>query len=161
MTRLTAHEMMTPNVLTARDDMSVAELVSFLSENAITGTAVRDDEGRLVGVVSLTDIAASTGTRADIVADADQPDLQLRGWEDIYNREEIVGLHVEHVDLTVSEIMSPTVQSVSEDANISEVAQEMLVGRVHRLFVTRGDELVCVISTSDFLSLFIDKSDPS
>ena len=158
MTTLTAREFMTRDVLTVHEEMSVAELAVFLAENEITGAAVRNDQGRLVGVVSLADIAACSGERSDIVRGEFQPDFYVRGWEDIYNREEIAGLHVEHSERLVRDVMNSAVYTVPEDTEIAEVAQKMLRVRLHRMFVTRGDKLTGIISTSDFLKLFVGEN---
>ncbi len=155
MTTMTARELMTRDVLTVREDMPVTELASFLTDNGITGAAVTKDQGRLVGVVSLADVAAHAGERTDIVRGEFHPDSDVRGWEEIYNREEVAGLHVEHSDLLVRDVMNPAVFTLPEDTEIAEVAEKMLRGRLHRIFVSRGDELTGIISTSDFLRLFV------
>ena len=49
---------MNPNVLVVQEDMTVEELARFLVESEISGAPVVDPEGRLVGVVSVTDLAA-------------------------------------------------------------------------------------------------------
>ncbi len=160
-TTMTARELMTRDVLTVREDMPVAELASFLAGNGITGAAVTKDQGRLVGVVSLADVAAHAGERTDIVGGEFHPDSDIRGWEDIYNREEVTGLHVEHSDLLVRDVMNPAVFTVPEDTEIADIAEKMLRGRLHRIFVSRGDQLAGVISTSDFLRLFVDQNPAS
>src|ERR1700680_2466777 len=60
-------EIMTRSVLTARPDQSVLEVVQLLAKNRITGLPVVDD-GRLIGVVSESDIIGKAGdTVADIM----------------------------------------------------------------------------------------------
>ena len=103
----------------------------------------------------MNDVAAHSGERSDIVRDESQPDFYVRGWEEIYNREEVAGLHIEHSELLVRDILNPAVYSVPEDTEVSEVAEEMIRGRLHRMFVSRGDELAGIISTSDFMRLFV------
>lgn len=53
---ITAADLMNPEVLTVRDDATVAALARFLVDNEITGAPVEDAEGRLVGVVSAVDL---------------------------------------------------------------------------------------------------------
>ena len=55
---ITAGDLMNPEILTVDIDMTVRELASFLVENEISGAPVRNREERIVGVVSLFDIAA-------------------------------------------------------------------------------------------------------
>src|SRR4051812_34112155 len=65
----TANDIMNPNVMTVRDDMTLHELATFLTENEISGSPVLDRKGKLIGVVSVTDIALSEAERASIEAD--------------------------------------------------------------------------------------------
>jgi len=55
----TARDVMNAEVVTVRADMAVREAARILAEKEITGAPAVDDEGRLVGVVSVTDIAES------------------------------------------------------------------------------------------------------
>jgi len=59
--------------------------------------------------------------------------------------------------LTVRDIMTPALVSVTEDATVSEVASKMLDGHVHRLLVTREGQPLGIITTSDLLGLLVDE----
>ena len=61
-----AKEVMNPDVITVRDDMTVQEVAAFLTENQISGAPVEDGEGRLVGVVSYADIARAAKSQPAI-----------------------------------------------------------------------------------------------
>ncbi len=157
MKTMKARDLMTRYVLTVTESMQVAELASFFTENEITGAAVKNAQGKLVGVVSLSDLAMHASKRDDIVRSEFNPDFYVRGWEEIYNREEVAGLHVEQMDVLIRDVMNPAVYSVTEDTQIAEIAQRMLELRIHRMFVMRGDELTGIVSTTDFLRLFVDE----
>ncbi|HLH30746.1 MAG TPA: CBS domain-containing protein [Terriglobia bacterium] len=58
MTRVS--EVMTKNVLTVYDDASLTETSLLMEKNLVHRLVVLDHEGRLVGIVSLSDIAAKT-----------------------------------------------------------------------------------------------------
>ncbi|MDQ6746683.1 MAG: CBS domain-containing protein, partial [Candidatus Dormibacteraeota bacterium] len=61
-------EIMTRNVLTARADTMVVDVVRLMAKNRITGLPVVDADGRLIGVVSESDIIGKAGdTVADIM----------------------------------------------------------------------------------------------
>ena len=51
MTAIVARDVMTAQVLYADADMSLPELANFLADHEITGAAVKDVDGLLVGVV--------------------------------------------------------------------------------------------------------------
>lgn len=61
-------EIMTRNVITARAETSVTDVVQLMSKHRITGLPVVDDTNRLIGVVSESDIIGKAGdTVAEIM----------------------------------------------------------------------------------------------
>ena len=61
-------EIMTRNVLTAKPETAVVDIVRLMAKNKITGLPVVDDANRLIGVVSESDIIGKAGdTVADIM----------------------------------------------------------------------------------------------
>ena len=154
---ITAADLMNPEVLTVPENMTVRELARFLTDNQITGAPVEDENGKLVGVVSVVDIAAVTSDASDLSDDRSSPDFFVRGWEDAIAAEEIRDFRVDDEDLLVGEIMTPTVYSVGEDAPVSEVASLMLRGHLHRVLVTRDERPIGIVSTSDLLGLLVEE----
>jgi CBS domain-containing protein len=157
MRKITAHDLMNPDVLTVRDSMSVRELARFLLDKQISGAPVVDEKGNLAGVVSLTDIVAVASNDVDVANDRRNPDFYLRDLEETYSEEEVQNFRIEEEDLPVREIMTPTVYTVDEEATVSEVASMMLDGHLHRILVTRNGNAVGIISTSDLLGLLVEE----
>jgi CBS domain-containing protein len=120
---ITAGDLMNPEILTVREEMTVEEVAAFLTENEITGAPVENSEGDLVGVISVVDIAAGTFSASH----------------------------------TVAELMTPDIQSVPEEAMVSEVASLMLEDHLHRVLVVRDEKPVGIVSTSDLLGLLVDE----
>jgi predicted transcriptional regulator len=61
-------EIMTRNVLTAKADQAVVDIVQLMAKNRITGLPVVDDANHLIGVVSESDIIGKAGdTVGDIM----------------------------------------------------------------------------------------------
>lgn len=150
---ITAADLMNPDVLTVPDDMSVRELARFLVDNDITGAPVEDDAGKLIGVVSVFDIARLLGE--------DEDDFELEDGEEVAanGASDDEGLDpTDDDDLLVEDIMTPAVWSVPEEATVPEVASLMLKEHLHRLVVVREDEPVGIISTSDLLGLLMDEA---
>jgi CBS domain-containing protein len=150
---ITASDLMNPEVITVQEDMTVRELAAFLIENEISGAPVADAEGRLVGVVSLVDIAAvasGEGRRGADGAGFFGPD-----WDDGLDEEDMEDLPPDQEGLRVADIMTPQIYSVLEDATVSEIASLMLKGHLHRLLVTREDRAIGIITTSDLLGLLV------
>jgi len=153
----TAADLMNPEILSVPEDMSVRELARFLVDHEITGAPVEGEDGRLVGVVSVVDIASVASDDGRMRGDRSSPDFYVTGWENKVAIEEIQNFRIENDELKVAEIMTPEVYSVSEDARISEVASTMLRGHLHRLLVTKDDKPVGIVSTSDLLGLLVDE----
>ena len=152
---ITAADLMNPRVLTVGADLTVRELANVLVENEISGAPVEDRSGKLVGVVSLTDIAAALAEDEE-EAEGERGDFFLSEWEDDgMSREEIEELGLDEAELTVAEIMTPEVFTVREDTPVSEIAEAMIQNHVHRILVTREDRVVGIISTSDLLGLLV------
>lgn len=151
---ITAGDVMNPRVLTVRDDITVEELADFLVENEISGAPVEDAAGKLIGVVSVTDIV-------EVISEGAKRERNRRNasfyqsWERDPNLPE--DLDVEDGDIRVREIMTPIVYAVPEEMPISEVAERMIESHLHRLLVTRGEKVVGILSTSDLLGLLVDK----
>ena len=159
MRELTARDVMNSELITVRDDMTVAELAQFLVENEVSGVPVEDVEGRLVGVVSLSDIARSLTGRDEAVLTHTDSDYYLRSWEERFNAEDIAGLRIAESDETVGEIMTPSVLAVDEEMPIGRVASKMIDARIHRLLVTRDLKVVGILTTTDLLGLLVDDED--
>ncbi|HEX4955453.1 MAG TPA: CBS domain-containing protein [Thermoanaerobaculia bacterium] len=126
---ITASDLMNPEILSVPLDMGLLELARFLVDSEISGAPVADDEGRLVGVVSVVDL-----TRA----------LARLAPEELSQQK-------------VADVMSPGVVWVREEAPVSEVAELMLERHLHRVLVRRGLDTVGIVSTSDVLGLLVDE----
>ena len=138
-----AKDVMSSDLLSVPEDLTLPELSAFLAENNITGAPVRDSGGKFVGVVSVTDLAESEAVPAD--------------WElgDRLSSGERAGLHVEDGRL-VRDIMTPTLYTVAADTPVPELARAMISGRVHRLFVTRNGHIVGIVTSLDLLKLLCE-----
>jgi predicted transcriptional regulator len=113
-----ARDVMHSQVLGVRADMTAREAAGFLTDNEIAGAPVLDGDARVVGVLSLTDLAAN-----------------------------------ESDEVLVREIMTPTVYTVPDDTPVPDIARAMIAGRIHRLFVTRQQRLVGIVTPLDLLQL--------
>jgi CBS domain-containing protein len=155
MKTLTAKDVMNPEVLTVRVDLTVRELASFLTENQISGAPVVDLEGRLVGVVSVTDVAENDAERPDLAGDRSMP-ADVRGWENRMDSDDVRPLHMESDDLLVRDIMTPTVYTVPEDTPVATIAQAMVAGRIHRVLVTHRRRAIGIVTSLDLVRLLAE-----
>jgi CBS domain-containing protein len=147
----TLRDLMNPYIVTVSDEMTTDELARYLLEREISGAFVVDDQGRLVGVVSMTDIGrnlaepsddGSTGSYRDDAAEPTLDDLGQR--------------FVEQRAVTVRDVMTPTIHEVSVTATVSEAARIMVDRHIHRLLVTQGKDPVGILTSTDLLKMVAD-----
>lgn len=154
---ITVSDVMRSEVLAAEADWSLDKLAEFLVDHSISGAPVTSADGELVGVVSMTDIVRQN-SMADSAPNTDTThDVYLYELERHMSREEIKVFHTEYESpVRVRDIMTPMIFRVSEDTRIQDVAETMLKGRIHRVFVTRGDKLTGIITALDMLQIVRD-----
>jgi CBS domain-containing protein len=121
---MTVKELMQPNVRTISSEACVAEVVVSLADGHISGLPVVDKGGRIIGVVSASDVLTAE-------AEAEGSDMMEQ--------------------TPVRDIMTRRPYTVAPDEDVREAARQMLYADVHRLFVADGDRLVGVISTTDIV----------
>ena len=152
-----ARDVMTTEVVRVPADLTVAELADVFMENEISGAPVVDEEGALVGVVSVFDVARQSSGETGVVSEPANPEFYVRGWEEQYTVDEFRRLRVQEGHLTVRDVMTPAAFTVEEDDPISDVARTLVDGHIHRVLVTRGHEVVGIISSLDLLRAYLGK----
>lgn len=153
----TAKDLMSPRVLTARADWSIQRLAAFFTEHEISGAPVLSENGALIGVVSLTDIARHRGAEASEEDAA--PAYYQGGTEHLEVPEATLDELAARTEAAVRDIMMPTLFCVDEDTPAAEIADKMLRGRLHRLLVVRSGsrrDVVGIITPLDLLQVVRD-----
>jgi CBS domain-containing protein/tetratricopeptide (TPR) repeat protein len=146
-------DIMTKPVLTADADWSLEELKGFLLEHDISGAPVTD-KGKLVGVVSSTDLLrteaterASGGHEGYFSTSLDRPLAPA----------ELRTMHIEGGSAeAVRDVMTPVVFQVPDDTRVDEVADMMARGRIHRVVVTTRGRVSGIVSALDLVTVLRD-----
>lgn len=149
-------DLMNPDIMTVDDEMTTDELARYLIEREISGAPVVDGQGRLIGVVSMTDI----GRRL-----AEPSDLAVSEGSAFY-RDEVFDLGLgdltprsaEERPVTVRDVMTPVVHQVPVTATVAEAARIMIDQHIHRLVVTQGKDPVGIITSMDLLKMVAEAS---
>jgi CBS domain-containing protein len=154
MKALKAKDIMNPDVLAVGPDWPIDRLADFLIENSISGAPVTSEDGKLLGVVSLTDIVRQQALPGKDEGWYRRGDYYLDELDQQYAREEIRSFRVASEPYVTSrDIMTRKIFSVNEGTAIQQVADAMIRGCIHRVFVTRDNKLVGIISSSDMLQI--------
>ncbi len=122
---------MNQDVVSVRETLLIDELLVLLREMGISGAPVVDDEGKVIGVVSKTDVLGLFETVSEDKRRA----------------------------LVVRDLMTPIAFTVAEDTPIVLASALMAYEGVHRLpVVTSEGEVIGILSTLDVLHWLADKS---
>lgn len=156
MNTLTIKDIMTRDIMMAHAHWTLDRLAEFFTDNYISGAPVVADDGELVGVVSLTDMVRHNSLH-DSFEGNDVHEYYHQFLGEQYAREEIAALRIRTEALvTVRDIMTPIIFEVHENATPQEVADAMIRGRIHRVFVTRDKRVVGIVSALDMLRIIRD-----
>ncbi len=122
-------DVMERKVVTVGSETTVAEIIILLADAHVSSLPVLDAQGRLLGVVSNTDV---------LNAEAEAEARELR---------QLLAT------TTAGMLMTAPPLVVGPGTTVREAAQQMLYGEVHRLYVVEHDRVVGVISTTDIVRL--------
>lgn len=137
---------MTIDVLTVGPETSISELSKLLENRKIGGVPVVDQDGRLVGVI----------TQSDLVERA--RDLELPPAINILDFHIYLQIpsHLFHkvekmLGTTVGDCMTENPVTVAPDTPVSKVAALMAKQKVHTIPVVEGTKLVGIIGKMDLV----------
>ncbi len=154
MENLTAKEIMNTEVLSVNTHMSIQGLADFLFQNAISGAPVISDDGKLIGAVSVTDILCHEAVPEKGVQFNQRHDYYVHTTNDRFSHQDLGAFHVtDEAPTTVNDIMTPRILVVGENDTVQQVADIMIKNRIHRVFVTRDEKPIGIISTADMLKI--------
>jgi CBS-domain-containing membrane protein len=148
---LTARDIMNREVITVTDESTVKELAQILSLHQISGVPVINNNGKMIGVVTESDLIFQTKkvhiptviTILDSVFYLESPEKM--GDE----MKKMAGIKVKDI-LTSAPI------TVTETTQLDEIATIMAEKNVHTLPVMNGDTLVGIIGKKDIIRTLID-----
>lgn len=178
----TVRDIMQPDVTTVPPGLSVRELSRILADRGISGAPVVTVGGRLLGVVSASDVVRMAAEAGHLGEDLGPLRLQAGGarvWDRSWGSDEDpldddVGPYGDFFlpeeatsflpfepggpgdgpfdEMTVEDIMTPVPFTVTPETGIRELAGFLRRGRIHRAVVTEDDTLVGIVTTMDILT---------
>jgi CBS domain-containing protein len=143
---LSARDIMTKKVLTVSPETSISELSKTLENRKIGGLPVVDKDGRLVGVITQSDLV-------DRARDLELP--PAINILDFHFYLQIPSHLLQRVEkmlgTTVGDCMSPNPVTVVPDTPVTKIAALMAKQKVHTIPVLEGEKLVGVIGKMDLV----------
>jgi acetoin utilization protein AcuB len=129
-------ERMTRRVMTIHPDMPVQDAIKMMHVEHIRRLPVVDQRGRLVGIVTESDLQNATPSEA----------TTLSVWEIGYLLSKI----------TVERVMTRQIITVHEDTPLEEAARIMADNKIGALPVVKGDDLIGIITETDLFKVFLE-----
>jgi acetoin utilization protein AcuB len=133
---MTVGRCMTKNPVSIHPDVSVPEAQSIMRREKFHRLPVVDKAGKLVGIVTSSDLIHATPSVATAL--------------DMYELNYLIS------KLKIEKVMTKSVTTATEDLAIEEAARLMADKNISGLPVMRGDLLVGIITESDLFKLFIE-----
>lgn len=143
---LQARDIMTPDVITVTPQTPVLELARLLADHKINGAPVIDDNGRLVGVVTQSDLIdrAKKFELPHVITILDAHFFLERPSTFKKNLEKILGNQV-------ADIMTSPAVTIPVDMPLDEIASIMARRQVHTLPVVAAGQVVGIIGKIDII----------
>jgi CBS domain-containing protein len=141
---------MNREVVSVRPDFLLTSLEGLLVSQDLSRVPVIDDSGKLLGVVSKTDLVTHHLDKGDAGQEAQARVAGRRG----VRQQVPAGFHQdEESGDTVAEVMCQTVLTVTQETSIARAAELMAVHKVHGLPVVGADgKVIGWLSSLDILS---------
>ena len=143
---LQARDIMTSEVITVSPQTTVLDLARLLAQHKINGAPVVDDEGRLVGVVTQSDLIdrAKKFELPHVITILDAHLYLERPSTFKKNLEKLMGN-------LVSDIMTAPPVTITGQVAVDEIATIMARRQVHTLPVVEGGKLIGIIGKIDII----------
>lgn len=151
-TRLRACDVMTAEPVCVRPSMRIRELARTFEDNEISGAPVVDHRGRVIGIVSKTDLI-----RRCMEGTADIPPaylFEVLSEETDEEDEETLEVVPEPM-VCVEDFMTEDPVTVTPDQPVKAIAKVMSAKHIHRVIVVdEGDYPLGIITSMDLLRTF-------
>ena len=144
MPRRSISELMNSDVVSARPGMTVAGVRNLLATRGISGAPVVEASGKILGVVSQSDLVRQTEQRTTVGESG-------RFFTNVDDYRDLANLPRDLSDAPVESVMTKEVYTVPRDSSAAVGASIMRERKVHRLLVTDQGVLVGVVTSLDLL----------
>jgi CBS domain-containing protein len=151
---LTAADIMTRTVLSAKPDDTVAAVAKLLSEHDISAVPVYDAGGAVLGMVSEGDLltpvgAESTARRTRWLT------LLAEGTDLARDFVEYIGIGSRHI----GDLMVKPVITAAADTTVPQLADMLVRHHVKRLPIVKDGRLIGIVSRADLIRAFASNPD--
>lgn len=151
--KLLSKDIMTPHVKSVPQSWTMQRFSDFLSDNNISGSPVADEQGEVIGIATLKDIA---DFHLNSVSENYEEKLTEEEKLEARRLRMMMLQGMSKLPVEVGDIMTPIIFSVDEETKIVDVAKLMMKEHLHRVFVKKGPTLTGIITTYDLLKVITE-----
>ena len=136
-------DVMTYGVISVPESASIAEAIETMLRSRVSAVVVFDADHALSGILSEGDLLR----RSELGSEPERPYwLEL-----LIGSGRLADAYAHEHGRKAGEVMTREVETITEDAELSEAVDRMIHRRIKRLPVLRGETLVGIVSRSDLL----------
>jgi len=147
---MNATDVMVRHVVTVGPDTSVAEAARLMSEHDVSALPVVDQQHHLVGLISEADLMR----REEIGTEIHRP-----WWlEAVTPAPTLAAEFARSHSKRVSDLMSASVITATEDTSLSELAATLERNRIRRVPIVRDGKLVGIVSRANLIQALASSS---
>jgi CBS domain-containing protein len=138
-----AYEAMTKNVIAVGANTPVREIAALLVRHRISAVPVVSEGGRVIGIVSQTDLGHRSETDTE---------KRRKWWLEVFaDSDSKARDYIKSHGNVANDVMTRLVVSVSKDAQLSEVAEILDTHRIRQVPVMEDGSFVGMISRADLV----------
>lgn len=147
---LKVRDIMTTDVVTVKKETSIRDLAGIFTSRRIGSVPVVDDGGNLIGIVTESDLVEQDKSLhiPTVVSIFDWVIYLESGKKFEKELQKMTGQ-------TVGDIFTETVETVTPETAVSEVADLMSSRKIHTLPVVEGTRLVGIVSRIDLIRTMV------
>ncbi len=148
-----ARDFMQTDILTVGSGENLMDVYTVFTEKEISGAPVVDEDGNIVGVVSIRDLLRTVEEESESARDEsyffrDYTDSPRPDWvSDLEDFQDHLARR------TVSEVMTQNIIAVGPSTSVSEISKTVRSNHIHRVLVIEDEELVGLVSLFDLVKL--------
>jgi CBS domain-containing protein len=145
-----AHQIMSRHVVTIGPGAPAADAIKIMLSHHISGLPVVDDAGELVGILSESDFVRR------VELGTDKKSNRWLAW--LVSSDRAALDFARQHGRQVGQIMSPDPITITEDTSLEQIVRLMESHGVKRFPVLRGEEIVGIVTRTDFLAAIANLS---
>ncbi len=156
---LKASDIMSKHVVAVAPDDTLEEALRLMTEHHVTGLPVVNENDVCIGIITASDILSLEEERLEESEGIEERPMYYNAdtgrWEPVH-----MYLSLEEVpELSVSEVMTTILVSVTPETPLKQVAQKMHEEAVHRVLVLDKDNRIRgIVTATDFVRLIAERA---